>query len=229
MSKSISIVVVEDNLSLQDLMVDHLQRGGYNAQGVSCAEDLDDLLVGHRVDILVLDVNLPGESGIDIARRLREAQPSLYIVMLTAKTSEKDKALGYESGADIYLTKPASPVEVTAAIASIERRIAQQRKTTSELSLDVQKMQLVGKQATLNLGTFELLILKGLIEAPSQRLDYWRLMELIEKEPSDKNKIALGVQIHRLKKKLVEAGAEKNAIKSVHKEGYQLGALIKLV
>jgi DNA-binding response OmpR family regulator len=229
MSKTISIVVVEDNLSLQDLMVDHLKRGGYNAQGVTCAEDLDDLLIGHRVDILVLDINLPGESGIDIARRLREAQPSLYIVMLTAKTSEKDKALGYESGADIYLTKPASPVEVTAAISSIERRIAQQRQTALTLSLDVQKMQLVGKQARVNLGTFELLILKGLIEAPSQRLDYWRLMELIEKEPSDKNKIALGVQIHRLKKKMIQAGAEKNAIKSVHKEGYQLGTLIKLV
>lgn len=229
MSKSISIVVVEDNLSLQDLMVDHLQREGYFVQGVGCAEDLDDLLVRHRVDILVLDLNLPGESGIDIAKRLREAQPSLYIVMLTAKTSEKDKALGYESGADIYLTKPASPIEVTAAISSIERRIAQHRQTALSLSLDVQKMQLIGQQASVHLGTFELSILKGLIEAPNQRLDYWRLMELIEKEPSDKNKIALGVQVHRLKKKMVQAGAEMNAIKSVHKEGYQLGTLVKLV
>ncbi len=229
MSKSISIVVVEDNLSPQDLMVDHLQREGYFVQGVGCAEDLDDLLVGHRVDILVLDLNLPGESGIDIAKRLREAQPSLYIVMLTAKTSEKDKALGYESGADIYLTKPASPIEVTAAISSIERRIAQHRQTALSLSLDVQKMQLIGQQASVHLGAFELAILKGLIEAPNQRLDYWRLMELIEKEPSDKNKIALGVQVHRLKKKMVQAGAEMNAIKSVHKEGYQLAALVKLV
>jgi DNA-binding response OmpR family regulator len=149
--------------------------------------------------------------------------------MLTAKTSEKDKALGYESGADIYLTKPASPIEVTAAISSIERRIAQQRQNALDLSLDVQKMQLVGKQATVSLGSFELAILKGLIEAPNQRLDYWRMMELIEKEPSDKNKVALGVQVHRLKKKMVQAGAEKNAIKSVHKEGYQLGALVQLV
>jgi DNA-binding response OmpR family regulator len=149
--------------------------------------------------------------------------------MLTAKTSEKDKALGYESGADIYLTKPASPIEVTAAISSIERRIAQQRQNALDLSLDVQKMQLVGKQATISLGSFELAILKGLIEAPNQRLDYWRMMELIEKEPSDKNKIALGVQVHRLKKKMVQAGAEKNAIKSVHKEGYQLGSFVKLI
>jgi DNA-binding response OmpR family regulator len=229
MPKSISIVVVEDNLSLQGLMVDHLQREGYHVQGVSCAEDLDDLLVGHRVDILVLDLNLPSESGIDIAKRLREAQPSLYIVILTARTGEKDKALGYESGADIYLTKPASPIEVTAAISSIERRIAQHRQTALSLSLDVQKMQLIGQHASVHLGTFELSILKGLIAAPNQRLDYWRLMELIEKEPSDKNKVALGVQVHRLKKKMVQAGAEKNAIKSVHKEGYQLGALVQLV
>jgi DNA-binding response OmpR family regulator len=90
-------------------------------------------------------------------------------------------------------------------------------------------MQLIGQQSTVHLGTFELSILKGLIEAPNQRLDYWRLMELIEKEPSDKNKVALGVQVHRLKKKMVQAGAEKNAIKSVHKEGYQLGALVQLV
>ena len=229
MPKTVNIAVVEDNLSLQDLMVDHLQRQGYHVQGVTCGEDLDDLLVGHRVDILVLDLNLPGESGIDISRRLREAQPGLYIVMLTAKTTEKDKTLGYESGADIYLTKPASPIEVTAAIASIQRRIAQQRQADLYFSLDIQKMQLVGKHATVSLGAFELSILKGLIEAPGQRLDYWRLMELIEKEPSDKNKTALGVQVHRLKKKLIQAGAEKNAIKSVHKEGYQLGTLVKLI
>jgi DNA-binding response OmpR family regulator len=229
MPNRIHIVVVEDNLTLQELMVEHISQGGYQVKGMSCADDLDEHLMTNRIDVLVLDLNLPGEDGISIAKRLRASNPNLYIVMLTAKTSENDKVLGYESGADIYLSKPASPIEVTSAISGIERRIISQRQEKSELTLDVQKMQLIGSQGEVHLGASELAILKALIEAPNQRLEYWRLMDFIDNEPTDKTKIALGVQIHRLKKKLMKIGASSSAIKSIHKEGYQLGALVKLI
>ena len=196
---------------------------------MSSADELDEHLMNNRIDVLVLDLNLPGEDGLSIAKRLRVANPNLYIVMLTAKTSENDKVLGYQSGADIYLSKPASPLEVTSAISGIERRIISQRHEKSELTLDVQKMQLIGARGEVPLGASELAILKALLEAPNQRLEYWRLMEMIDKEPTDKTKISLGVQIHRLKKKLMKIGASSSAIKSIHKEGYQLGALVRLI
>lgn len=229
MPKTISIVVVEDNLALQELMVDHLLKGGYAVRGVSDADELAECMVNQRVDILVLDVNLPGENGFSIASRLRAVNSSLYIVMLTARTSEKDKTLGYESGADIYLTKPASPVEVSAAIASIYRRIKAQQIETPALTLDVQKMQLTGPQSAVHLGAMEVLLLKSLAEAPNQKLDYWRLLELIEKEPTEKHKSALGVQIHRLKQKMVDAGGEESPIKAVFNEGYQLATALHVI
>lgn len=229
MSKTISIVVVEDNLALQELMVDYLPKGGYEVHGVSDADELAEWTVGQRVDILVLDVNLPGENGFSIASRLRVVNPNLYIVMLTARTTEKDKTQGYESGADIYLTKPASPVEVSAAISSIHRRIKAQLSDRPALTLDVQKMQLIGLKTTVHLGAMELVLLKSLAEAPSQKLDYWRLLELIDKQPTDKDKAALGVQVHRLKQKMADASGEEMTIKSVFNEGYQLATALHVV
>lgn len=229
MSNRIQIVVVEDNLALQELMVEHISQGGFNVKGVSCGEELDEHLANNRIDVLVLDLNLPGEDGLSIARRLRAASPSLYILMLTAKTTEIDKVQGYESGADIYLSKPASPLEVSSAIANIEKRILSQRQEKSVLTLDVQKMHLTSGFGETHLSAAELTILKALAEAPNQRLDYWRLMEFIDKEPTENTKIALGVQIHRLKKKLIKVGALSSVIKSVHKQGYQLACTIKLI
>ena len=229
MSKTINIVVVEDNLALQELMVDHLLKGGYEVHGASDADELAEWMVNRRVDILVLDVNLPGENGFSIASRLRVVNPNLYIVMLTARTTEKDKTQGYESGADIYLTKPASPTEVSAAISSIHRRIKAQQIEKPSLTLDVQKMQLVGSKATVHLGAMELILLKSLAEAPSQKLDYWRLLELIDKQPTEKDKAALGVQVHRLKQKMVDASGEEMTIKSVFNDGYQLATALHVI
>lgn len=228
MPKTINIVVVEDNFALQDLMVDHLRNDGYAVHGVGDAEELADWMAGKQVDILVLDINLPGENGLSIASRLREVNPSLYIVMLTARTSEKDKMQGYESGADIYLTKPASPAEVSAAISSIYRRIKVYQNDRRTLSLNLQKKQIVGRKGTVNLGSMEVILLKSLAEAPSQKLDYWRMLELIDKQPTDKDKAALGVQVYRLKQKISEASGEEIVIKSVFNEGYQLVTAVRI-
>lgn len=222
MHETINIVVVEDNLALQELMVDHLTKDGYVVHGVGDADELADRMAGEQVDILVLDINLPGENGLSIASRLREVNPNLYIVMLTARTTERDKMQGYESGADIYLTKPASPAEVSAAISSIYRRIKVYQNDRRTLSLNLQKKQIVGRKGTVNLGSMEVILLKSLAEAPNQKLDYWRMLELIDKEPTDKDKAALGVQVYRLKQKISEASGEEIVIKSVFNEGYQL-------
>ena len=229
MPKTINIVVVEDNLALQDLMVDHLLKGGYSVRGVSDAEELAEVMAEEQVDILLLDINLPGEDGLSIATRLRKVNPHLYIVMMTARTSEKDKTVGYESGADIYLTKPASPAEVSAAISSVYRRIQAQETHDPKMTLDVQKMQVTGRLASVNVGAMEMALIKGLAEASTQKLDYWRMLELLGKEATEKNKASLGVQIHRLKQKIIEADGEEVTIKSVFNEGYQLVGIIQII
>jgi DNA-binding response OmpR family regulator len=182
-----------------------------------------------KVDILVLDINLPGESGLSIAARLREVNPNLYIMMLTARASEKDKTLGYESGADIYLTKPASPAEVSAAIASIYRRIKVYQNDRRVLTLEMQKKQVTGRAGTVGLGPMEVVLLKALAEAPNFNLEYWRMLELIDKQPTEKDKAALGVQIFRLKQKLSEASGEAIVIKSIFNQGYQLVTQLRII
>lgn len=229
MHNKIRIVVVEDNLALQELLVEHISQSGFQVTGLSSGEELSEHLTTNGIDVLVLDLQLPGEDGLSIAKRLRAAMPNLYIIMLTAKISEIDRVQGYECGADIYLTKPTSPLELSSAIANIERRIVSLRQEKSVLTLDVQKMQLMSGYGETLLSAAELAILKALAEAPNQRLEYSRLMELIDKNPTDKTKTALAVQIHRLKKKLLLVGALNSAIKSIHNKGYQLTSVIKLL
>lgn len=229
MHNKIRIVVVEDNLSLQELLVEHISQSGFQATGLSSGEELSEHLTTNNIDVLVLDLQLTGEDGLSIAKRLRAAMLNLYIIMLTAKITEIDRVLGYECGADIYLTKPTSPLELSSAIANIERRIVSLRQEKSVLTLDVQKMQLMSGYGETLLSAAELAILKALAEAPNQRLEYLRLMELIDKNPTDKTKTALALQIHRLKKKLLLVGALSSAIKAIHNKGYQLTSVIKLL
>ena len=230
MSAPINIIVVEDHLSLQELLVAHLCHHGYAAIGVASAEELDDLWVWGKVDILVLDINLPGENGVSIAARLSQANPMLRIIMLTAKSAEKDKLLGYESGADIYLTKPASPSELLAAVRSVERRITQTTPSV-DLVLDCLKMQLIATATghLIQLSANELALLKGLSAAPNQKLDYWRLLDILGKPVDEKSKAALSVNIHRLKLKMMTLGVDGPAIKSNFNEGYQLAVNIQVI
>jgi DNA-binding response OmpR family regulator len=225
----INIVVVEDHLSLQELLVEALRHAGYAAVGFSSAEELDEYLVKAKADILVLDINLPGENGISIAARLSHANPALRIIMLTARSTEKDKLVGYENGADIYLTKPVSPSELLAAVGSIKRRIKQEVPAAS-FSMDCPKRQLLSTAsgATVELSFNELSLLKGLVAAPGHKLDYWRLLDLLGKTVDEKSKAALGVQIHRLNLKMLPLTDGETCIKSNFKEGYQLAVSINI-
>lgn len=229
MHNKIRVVVVEGNLAFQELIVEHISQSGFQVTGLISGEELSEHLTTNVIDVLVLDLQLPGEDGFSIAKRLRAAMPNLYIIILTAKISEINRVEGYKCGADIYLTKPTSPLELSSAIANIERRIVSLRQEKSVLTLDVQKMQLMSGYGETLLSAAELAILKALAEAPNQRLEYLRLMKLIEKNPTDKTKTALAVQIHRLKKKLLLVGALNSAIKSIHNKGYQLSSVIKLL
>lgn len=225
----LNIIVVEDNLALQELLVDHLSKDGHDVAGVSSSEELDEWLIRNRADVLLLDINLPGEDGFSIAKRIRGANKNIYIVILSARSAEKDKIRGYENGADIYLAKPVSPIEVSSVINNISFRLSSGRNDQVGSKLDVLKMELATQAESVKLTSFETALLKMLSESSSQRLDYWKLMEIFQKEPNEKNKSALGVFVFRLNQKLEKAGCGKSAIKSVFNEGYQLTHQIELI
>jgi len=224
----LNIAVVEDHADLCELFTDFLIGEGYAAEGMACADDLDDFLQAHDVDLLVLDLNLPGEDGFSIAKRLRESHPGMHIVMITARTALEDRIHGYSSGADVYLTKPVAPAELGAAVGSIARRVHESRSRQVFMLLDPLRLQISGPAGEIGLTPPEICLLKNLAEAPNRKLDYWRLYELLDLEPDDKSKAMLEVRISRMKKKLHEAGAPEPAIKSVWKTGYQLCVPVRI-
>lgn len=222
------VVVVEDHLDLRQVFVDALVDEGMDVTAVSCAEELDECMSERMVHLLVLDVNLPGESGFDIAKRMRAADPKINIIMLSARTSETDRIRGYESGADFYLCKPVSPEELSAAVRAVKRRVLAPEASGDGLALSVSGMCLTSRQGVANLSRTDVSLLKSLAMAPDHRLPYWRLFEVTERSANDLAKNQLELQVFRLRKKLDDIGVAESLIKSIRSEGYQLTQAIRI-
>jgi DNA-binding response OmpR family regulator len=228
MDTGLNIIVVEDHDALREVTVEALHAMGHTVVGIDCAEKLDDEYAALIPDLLVIDLNLPGEDGISLARRIRAAQPDAGIIMVTARAKIGDKLTGYESGADLYLTKPTSPEELGAAVQALARRI-KGSALHSAYRLHLSAQILHGPQGEAPLSPQETAMLAAFARAPAGRLESWQLIELSGKTEAKFTKGALEVQIVRLRKKLSYAGLDKQALKSIRGWGYQLCARVTLV
>jgi DNA-binding response OmpR family regulator len=222
MDTSLNIVVVEDHDALREVTVEALCAMGHNALGVDCAESVDDGIGAFPIDLLVIDLNLPGEDGISLARRLRAAQPDIGIIMVTARNQINEKLSGYESGADLYLTKPTSVEELGAAVQALARRIKRHERERADVVLNFADLFLQGPLKSIGVSAHEAAMLSALARAPCRRLESWQLIELSGKAEADFSKHTLEVQIVRLRKKLMQAGVVSQPIKAVRGQGYQL-------
>lgn len=117
----LAVIVVEDEAAIRDEVSDYLSRHGFSVRGCTDGVGLERLLVEAPADVIVLDLGLPHEDGIEIAKRLRRQRPSLGIVVTTARSRVEDRILGYETGADVYLVKPVDYGELAAAIRAVKR------------------------------------------------------------------------------------------------------------
>ncbi|MEW9835228.1 response regulator [Mesorhizobium marinum] len=128
MLQNASIAIVDDEPDVLSMLADALRRDGFEVVCCASAADLDDALDTGAPDLLVLDVNMPGEDGISIARRLR-ATRQLPIIMLTALADTIDRVVGLEVGADDYVTKPFDPRELGARVRAVLRRARHMKET----------------------------------------------------------------------------------------------------
>lgn len=222
----LKILVVEDNEELREVTVDVLRRDGHLVHGAESAEAVPEH--AGNIDLMVVDLNLPGESGYSLARRIRTAQPSIGIIMLTARSSPNDKQQGYRCGADIYMSKPISNEELCAAVASLGRRL-NPSLAFQALQLSPAMFSVKGPADRVALGVQELAMLVAFTRATDQRLENWQLIELLRKSDARDPKAALELQIVRLRKKLQQAGADLPAIQSIRGWGYQLCVPLVLV
>jgi len=228
MDTRLNIMVVEDNDDLRDATLEALLAMGHTVHGVDCAETLDDELGHFQTDLLVLDLNLPGEDGLSVAQRLRAANPDIGIIMVTARDQVRDVAAGYGSGADIYLTKPTTFEALGAAVQALARRVVARDTHTVSLTLHPTTRQLHGPLAAIDLSGVEYTLLAAFAQAHDRCLENWQLIELSGKSPDTASKGTLEVQIGRLRRKLEHAGGRAPTVKVIRGLGYQLCVPIEI-
>ncbi|WP_341686081.1 response regulator, partial [Limnohabitans sp.] len=183
------IVIVDDDARIRDLLRRFLAQEGYDVLLAEDARALQRITQRETVDLLVLDVMLPGEDGLSICRRLRQAGDKTPIIMLTAKGEDVDRILGLEIGADDYLGKPFNPRELLARIHAVLRRrpvieapgaptAEQEVMRFGEFSFDLAARQLSRNGQEIPLTTGEFAMLKALVRHPRQSLSRDKLAQL---------------------------------------------------
>lgn len=174
-------------------------------------------------DIAVLDLNLPGEDGLSLARRLRHVQPGIGIIMVTARHTLAHKLAGYENGADVYLNKPTAPEELCATVKALAQRL--RRGATEQLAaftLNTTNHFLKTPQGDVALRHSESALLYALALAPDHTLATWQALEKLNKPVDEQGKAQLEVLVSRLRSRLIAHGAPPMPIRALRGVGYQL-------
>jgi two-component system phosphate regulon response regulator OmpR len=222
------ILLVDDDLRLRELLLRYLEGQGFEAKGVGDASQMRQALDRGHFDLIVLDLMLPGEDGLEICRRLRGQGDNTPVVMLTAKGDEIDRIVGLEIGADDYLPKPVNPRELLARIRSVLRRTrpmtgAPQDGGTVDFgpwTLDLGTRQLWRDGAQVKLTSGEFAVLAVLVRHPRQPLSRDRLMSLARGRGHEAFERSMDVTIARLRKLLGDDARNPAIVQTVWGVGY---------
>lgn len=226
------ILMVDDDPGIRDVVSDFLGRHGYAVETAADAREMDQALARGRVDLIVLDVMLPGEDGLAICRRL--AGGATPIIMLSAMGEDTDRIVGLELGADDYLPKPCNPRELLARVRAVLRRgDAQARSPSTEAGYEFAgwRLDLVRRElrspsgVVVNLSSGEFSLMRAFVERPQRVLTRDQLLELARGRDTEAFDRAIDVQISRLRRKLDDGG--QTLIRTVRNEGYMFTAKVK--
>ena len=220
------LLVVDDDAELLELTSTYLTQQGYRVVGAEDAKAMDRLLDIEPVDLVILDLMLPGEDGLSIAKRLK-ASSGVPIIMVSAQGEDIDRIVGLEIGADDYLSKPFNPRELLARVRAVLRRgvaasepIGVATFDFAQFTLDINSHQLTkaGNPVPLTSGEFDLLAI--LVQHPNKVLNRDRILDLLtgaERSPFDRS---IDVRVTRLRGKLENDPAQPVLIKTVWGKGY---------
>jgi two-component system phosphate regulon response regulator OmpR len=225
------ILVVDDDARIRDLLRRYLTQEGFEVLQAEDGKALTRVLLREPVDLIVLDLMMPGEDGLSVCRRLRAANDRTPIIMLTAKGEDIDRIVGLEVGADDYLCKPFNPRELLARMHAVLRRrpaVEAPGSPSSEdetvafgpFSFDLGARKLRKGTEELALTTGEFAMLKALVRHPRQPLSREKLAQLArgrDFEPFDRS---LDVQVSRLRKLIEEDATVPRYIQTVWGVGY---------
>ena len=222
------ILVVEDDKSISDLIILHLKKNDFKYLVVHNGEDALSHLDNFMPDFIILDWMIPGLSGLEVLRRIRNKQEykNLPILMLTAKNSEQDKIISFESGLDDYITKPFLPSELIARVKAILKRTSQSNQDHESINFDEIKINTSQKKAfrgerRLNLGPTEFKILFFLLKNKQKVFSREQILNKIWPNQVNVEIRTVDVHIRRLRKELNKNG-EKDLIRTVRSAGYSI-------
>ena len=229
MDQEAHILVVDDDSQVRTLIGQFLRENGYRVTGARDGREMRETLAGAVIDLIILDLMLPGTSGIDLCRELRKSS-SVPVIMLTAKGDDTDRIVGLEVGADDYLPKPFNPRELLARIRAVLRRAAAGPReathggrmiTFAGWTLDTLRREVTspaGVVVDLSGGEYDVLI--ALVEHPNRILSREQLLELARNRASNPFDRSLDVQISRLRKMIEPDPTQPRYIQTVWGVGY---------
>src|SRR5437879_1043907 len=232
------VLAVDDDPSVRQMIVDYLGDNEMRVTAIASGREIADVMARETIDLLVLDLRLPGEDGMQIARRLRE-ESGLPIIMLTGRKDEADRVMGLELGADDYLTKPFSPRELLARIRALLRR-ARAQETVADGLQKIRAYRFAGWELNVRLRRLtaasgdivvltntEFNLLAAFLAAPSRVLSRDQLLGLSRLHNDEVYDRSIDVQVGRLRKKIELDG--KMLIRTERGVGYVFTAVVEVV
>jgi two-component system phosphate regulon response regulator OmpR len=224
------VLVVDDDVRLRDLLNRYLTEQGFTVKVAADAKEMDTMLANNQIDLLILDLMLPGEDGLSICRRVRASGSIMPVIMLTARGDEVDRIIGLEMGADDYLPKPFNPRELLARINAVTRRHARLQPSAPAINTEIvnigeftfnaatRSLSKNGTAVTITSGEFALL--KVFVDHPRQPLSRDRLMQLARGRELDVFDRSIDVQVSRLRKLIEPDPAHPRYLQTMWGFGY---------
>lgn len=232
------ILIVDDHREIRDLVLRALNKDGFRVSAAADGRAMEKIMADSRIDLILLDLMLPGEDGLSLCRKLR-TKSDIPIIMLTAKGEEIDRVIGLEMGADDYLAKPFGSRELIARIKAVLRR--SQENMTKEPTeprpksyyfdhwiLDTGSRALIrddGVALPLSTGEYDLLI--AFVERPQRMLNRDQLLDLARGRSAAGLDRSIDTQVSRLRKKLEIDSADPQIIKTVWGGGYIFTPIVR--
>ena len=226
------ILIVDDDTRICDLLEKFLDKNGYLVSAVYSAEQARQILAGLEFDLIILDVMMPRESGIELTSHLREKNKT-PIILLTAKGDAEDRILGLEAGADDYLPKPFEPMELLLRIKAVLRRTGEnliykdninQILSFGEVSFDTERNELWNHQNLVYLTSSESKIMQIFSKSIGVPITRFDLIKALRTDGKPMNDRAIDVQITRLRRKIERNPKEPRYLQTLRGIGYMLTA-----
>lgn len=229
MNPKATILVVDDEPDVREVLEEYFVAHGYAAIGAASASAARAMAAQHPIDVALVDIHMPGEDGLSLARHLRERYARTAIIMLTSAGTVVDRIVGLEMGADDYVPKPFDPRELLARVKSVLRRtssagradLGAARVRIGRCVLDLAAHRLTDEQGQeVPMSPLEFDLLKALAEHPNRALSRERILSLSQQRDWDPFDRSVDLRIMRLRKKIEPDPEHPRYIRTIRNEGY---------